>query len=59
MRVHTYVIATDAGSAPNYDAPFVTLAVCKPRIRMKAKCGDLVLAFAGKTLNNHGLKPVG
>jgi hypothetical protein len=46
MRVHTYVIATDAGSAPNYDPPFVTLAVCKPRIRRKADIGELVLAFA-------------
>ena len=51
MRVHTYVIATDAGSAPNYDPPFVTLAVCKPRIRRKAAVGDLVLAFAGKDVN--------
>lgn len=51
MRIHTYVIATDAGSAPNYDPPFVTLAVCKPRIRRKAEIGDLVLAFAGKEVN--------
>lgn len=51
MRVHTYVIATDAGSAPNYDSPFVTLAVCKPRIRRKAHVGDLVMAFAGKQVN--------
>jgi len=53
MRVHTYVIATDVGSAPNYDAPFVTLAVCKPRIRRKANIGELVLAFAGKAVNPH------
>ena len=51
MRVHTYVIATDAGSAPNYDPPAVTLAVCKPRIRKKARVGDMVLAFAGSKLN--------
>ncbi|MBV7480349.1 hypothetical protein [Pseudomonas sp. PDM31] len=51
MRVHTYVIATDAGSAPNYDPPAVTLAVCKPRIRKKAKVGDLVFAFAGSEVN--------
>lgn len=50
MRVHTYVIATDAGSAPNYDPPFVTLAVCKPRIRRKARIGDLVLAFTGRSV---------
>lgn len=51
LRVHTYVIATDAGSAPNYDMPAVTLAVCKPRIRKKAKVGDMVLAFAGSKVN--------
>jgi hypothetical protein len=51
MRVHTYVIATDAGSAPNYDPPAVTLSVCKPGIRKKAKVGDLVLAFAGAIVN--------
>lgn len=51
MRVHTYVIATDAGSAPNYGPPAVTLAVCKPGIRKKAKVSDLVLAFAGARVN--------
>ena len=51
MRVHTYVIAVDAGSAPNYEPPFVTLAVCKPRIRRKASAGELVIAFAGKDVN--------
>lgn len=50
MRVYTYVIVVDRGSAPNYDAPFVTLAVCKPRIRRSARVGDLVLAFTGKSL---------
>ena len=53
MRVHTYVISTDAGSAPNYGSPCVTLAVCKPRIRRKASVGELVMAFAGKNVNAH------
>jgi hypothetical protein len=51
MRLHTYVIAVDAGSAPNYDAPHTTLAVCKPRIRQKAEVGDVVLAFTGRTVS--------
>lgn len=51
MRIHTYVIATDAGSAPNYDPPCTTLAVCKPRIRRKANVGEVVLAFAGRNVN--------
>src|SRR5437773_10541669 len=53
VRVHTYVIPWDAGSAPNYDPPFVTLAVCKPRIRKRAQPGELVVAFAGQDLNRH------
>lgn len=50
MRVFTYVIVNDDGSAPNYDPPFVTLAVCKPQIRRGAEVGDIVLAFTGKQL---------
>jgi hypothetical protein len=51
MRVWTYVIQVDGGGAPNFEAPSTTLTVCKPRIRKAARCGDLVLAFNGKTLN--------
>jgi hypothetical protein len=50
VKVFTYVIATDRGSAPNYEAPCTTLAICKPRIRRVAKPGDLVLAFTGRTV---------
>jgi hypothetical protein len=47
MDLYCYVIATDAGSAPNYDQPFTTLAICKPKIRTSAQLGDVVLAFTG------------
>lgn len=50
MRVWSYVISIDSGSAPNFDPPAVTLVVCKPRIRQKAVTGDLVLAFNGMRL---------
>ena len=53
MKVRAYVITTDAGSAPNYDPPCTTLAVCKPRIRQTAALGDLVLAYAGSNVNPH------
>jgi hypothetical protein len=56
MRVFTYVQVYDGGSAPNYDPPAFTLAVCKPRIRMTARPGDLILAFSGRRL---GLDPHG
>lgn len=52
MRVQSYVITTDRGSAPNYDAPATTLAICKPRIRKRAKIGDLIIGFNGKTLSS-------
>jgi hypothetical protein len=51
MLIHTYVIRIDAGSAPNYAPPMVTLAICKPRIRKRADVGDAVVAFAGKDVN--------
>jgi hypothetical protein len=56
MKVFTYVQVNDGGSAPNYDPPALTLAVCKPLIRRTAQRGDLVLAFAGRRL---GLDPHG
>lgn len=61
MRVWSYVITTDRGSAPNFEAPAVTLTVCKPRIRRSARVGDLVLAFNGKQLsqNPHSLRWAG
>jgi len=61
MRIWSYVITTDHGSAPNYDGPAVTLTICKPRIRMRAQQGDLVLAFNGRTLatNPHSVRWAG
>jgi hypothetical protein len=50
MKAYSYVIATDAGSAPNFEPPAATLAVCKPKIRKSAHVGDLVVAFAGRRL---------
>lgn len=51
MKAYVYVIATDRGSAPNYEPPRTTLAVCKPDIRRCAPIGSLVLAFTGSTLS--------
>jgi len=61
MRVWSYVITTDRGSAPNFERPAVTLTVCKPRIRRNARVGDLVLAFNGSTLsrNPHSVRWAG
>ena len=51
MRIYTYVITYDSGAAPNFDPPLTTLAICKPKIRLKAQPGDAVLAFTGKRLS--------
>lgn len=51
MKAYIYVIATDRGSAPNYEPPCTTLAVCKPDIRRCAPIGSLVLAFTGSTIS--------
>lgn len=61
MRIFTYVIATDAGSAPNYGPPCLTLAICKPMIRRTAEPGDAVLAFNGSSLgaNPNGVRWAG
>ncbi|MGJ4956791.1 hypothetical protein ACQR1H_14180 [Bradyrhizobium sp. HKCCYLRH2015] len=50
MHLWRYVITVDHGSAPNYGPPSVTLAICKPEIRRLAEVGDLVMAFAGRSL---------
>ncbi|MFG1463139.1 hypothetical protein V5F77_09555 [Xanthobacter sp. DSM 24535] len=47
MNLWRYVITADNGSAPNFESPATTLAICKPRIRRHAQVGDLVVAFAG------------
>jgi hypothetical protein len=51
MKVFSYVMVVDNGGAPNFDPPFTTLAVCKPRIRITADPDDLVIGFSGRPLS--------
>lgn len=53
MKVWRYVLTSDNGTAPNYDPPCLTLALCKPEIRRGAQPGHLVVAFAGSPLRAH------
>jgi hypothetical protein len=53
MKVWRYVLAADTGTAPNYEAPCLTLALCKPQLRQNARPGDLVVAFAGRDLHEN------
>lgn len=48
MKAYRYVVDHDYGHAPNYDAPVVTLALCKPSIRRRAAVGDLIVGFQGR-----------
>lgn len=45
-RLFTYIVAHDAGSAPNPFGGICSLALCKPMIRRVAKAGDWVVGFA-------------
>lgn len=51
MRAYAYIIAHDSGAAPNFEEPMPTLAICKPKIRLLAELGDVVMAFTGKRLS--------
>lgn len=52
-KIFCYVLATDNGTAPNYAPPCLTLTLCKPQIRKSAVPGDLVIAFAGGSLDRN------
>jgi Nucleotide modification associated domain 2 len=45
MDIHAYVVQHDKGFAPNPFWNVCTLACCKPRIRAKAKVGDMIIGF--------------
>ena len=51
MKIYSYVMTCDDGSAPNFEAPNATLAICKPKVRLLAQPGDMVMAFTGKALS--------
>jgi hypothetical protein len=46
MRVFSYVVTGDTGFAPNPFHGYCTLACCKPKIRLRAKVGDLVVGLS-------------
>lgn len=45
-RVFSYVVAHDAGFAPNPFYGRCTLACCKPKVRKSAKPGDLIVGLS-------------
>lgn len=44
-RLFSYTMAHDDGAAPNPFRGLCTLAICKPKIRLKAKLGDWVVGL--------------
>jgi hypothetical protein len=55
MTIHSYVVEHDVGFAPNPFYGVCTLAACKPRIRERAKLGDIVLGFGSAKHGYAGL----
>jgi hypothetical protein len=52
VRLFSYVVASDSGFAPNPFWGILTLACCKPRIRLSAEPGDLLVGLTPSGLGN-------
>lgn len=53
-RLYSYIVAEDAGFAPNPFHGFCTLATCKPRIRNTAQIGDWVIGTGSRASGREG-----
>ncbi len=51
MILRTYKMTSDTGFAPNPFHGYLTLATCKPYIRLKATIGEWIAGFSSKSLN--------
>jgi hypothetical protein len=49
MNVFFYKLTVDDGGAPCVQQGLLSLAICKPMIRGKAVCGDLIFGFSAKS----------
>jgi hypothetical protein len=50
-RIYFYKLIADNGGAPCVQDGLLSLAICKPMIRVKAQRGDLVFGFAANSLH--------
>jgi len=50
-RLFVYRIVTDSGTAPHISDGYLTLTICKPKIRKAARDGDYVLALVAQSNN--------
>jgi hypothetical protein len=51
IRLYAYKLTNDGGFAPNPFWGVLTLATCKPQIRLKKRIGDWIGGFTSGTLN--------
>lgn len=54
IKLFSYCIPIDNGSAPNPFHGVCTLAICKPKIRSTAKIGDWIVGTGSKEFNLEG-----
>jgi hypothetical protein len=51
-RIYFYKLTADNGGAPCVQDRLLSLAICKPKIRMNAQLGNLVFGFAANSLHS-------
>lgn len=50
-RIYFYKLTNDNGAAPCVQSGLLSLAICKPMMRVKAEQGDLIFGFAANSLS--------
>ena len=55
-RLYSYTIPYDDGAAPNPFRGICTLAICKPKIRLKAVLGDWVIGLGSVNVPSGDLR---
>ncbi len=53
MRLFSYKLTHDSGFAPNPFGHTLTLATCKPQIRLRKSVDDWIAGFTSRTLAGH------
>lgn len=52
-RIYLYKLTADTGAAPCVARGLLSLAICKPMIRRKARVGDLIFGFAANSIDRN------
>jgi hypothetical protein len=54
-NIYVYKCVVDDGTAPCIDRRFLSMTICKPKVRTSANVGDIVIAFG----TNARRRPIG